>query len=269
MTEKTVTQNTTQKNLSLESIRPLRAQLDSHPVYAAVRTLDDLRTFMSHHIFSVWDFMSLLKSLQEELAPAHAPWSPVGNPTVRRFINELVLEEESDETPPDSAGKFSYMSHFELYAQAIEEVGASAEIAREFSHRASENGFVDALASVENRIPPAASAFMRKTFSFIRTGKPHVIAAAFALGREYIIPPMFRTLLEKMRIDKSQAPAFHYYLERHIHLDEDHHGPLSMLMLNELCGGDGQRIAEAEEAAREAMQARIVFWDGVLDTLRH
>nr|VFJ89053.1 MAG: Protein of unknown function (DUF3050) [Candidatus Kentron sp. LFY] len=256
------------KTISLESIQSLRMQLDIHPVYAAVRNFTDLRIFMSHHIFPVWDFMSLLKFLQGELAPAGAPWSPSGSPTVRRFINDIVLEEESDKALPGPNGEESYASHFELYGDALEEIGGSAKAAREFSLLAAEKGFADTLASMADRVPAPCSAFMQETFSFIDSGKPHVVAAAFALGREHIIPSMFRALLAKMNIGKEQAPVFHYYLERHIHLDEDHHGPLSMLMLNEVCGGDEARIAEAEEAAKSAIRARIAFWDGVFKALR-
>jgi len=32
----------------------VKARLDQHPLYTAVRTLDDLRCFMAHHVFPVW-----------------------------------------------------------------------------------------------------------------------------------------------------------------------------------------------------------------------
>ena len=91
-----------------------------------------------------------------------------------------------------------------------------------------------------------------------------VVAAAFALGREHIIPEMFRALLEKMNIQREQAEVFHYYLDRHIQLDGDFHGPMSLRMLELLCEGDEAKIAEAEQAAIHAIKARIKFWDGVL-----
>jgi hypothetical protein len=102
---------------------------------------------------------------------------------------------------------------------------------------------------------------------FLSADKPHIVAAAFALGREKIIPDMFRQILKEMDINKEDAPAFYYYLERHIHLDEDFHAPLSLQMLNELCEGDSGKITEAENAAISAIQARITFWDGVAEGL--
>lgn len=78
---------------------------------------------------------------------------------------------------------------------------------------------------------------------------------------------MFRALLERINITEQQAPVFFYYLQRHIQMDGESHGPLTMLLLNELCGSDPVRQAEAEAAACDAISARIRFWDGVLQAI--
>ncbi len=247
--------------LNFPSLAALNEQLDSHPVYAAVQDIADLRCFMEHHIYSVWDFMSLVKYVQGEIAPASVPWVPRGDPSVRRFINEIVLGEESDLGLPAADGSVTYLSHYELYCDAMRDVGADPGPAQQFVAMAAERGIAEALAKGPAR--PAARQFVASTFEFIASGKPHVVAAALALGREHIIPGMFRALLAGMGIEEKDAPAFHYYLERHIHLDEDSHGPLSMRMLEEFCGGDPVRVAEAETAARKSIEARIRFWDGV------
>lgn len=242
-------------------VADLGPALNAHPLYAAVRNLDDLRAFMAHHVYSVWDFMSLLKCLQGHIAPTHVPWKPLGSAEVRFFINQIVVGEECDDGLPDAAGNPTHASHFELYCDAMREVGANPAPAIRFAETAADQGIEAALAL--NVAPPAAAQFMRATFGFIATGKPHVVGAAFALGREHIIPAMFRALLGKMGIDAQAAPAFHFYLERHIHLDEDFHAPLALRMVNELVGGDAAKLAEANAAARQAVQARIAFWDGV------
>lgn len=250
----------------LEKIRVLRKELSAHPVYAAVSGMDDLTLFMQHHVYSVWDFMSLLKYLQQQFAPTGAPWLPKGDPHVRRFINDIVLEEESDEGLPQADGTPTYASHFELYVAAMEEVCSGCSSAVEgFIGRVTSDSLQAALNNAH--IPEPSRAFMRSTFAFIDSGKPHVVAAAFALGREHIIPEMFRALLETMKITKEQAAVFHYYLERHIHLDSDFHGPMSLRMLEILCDGDAAKIAEAEAAAISAIEARIGFWDGVLEAI--
>lgn len=246
-------------------IASLRDRLDQHPVYA-LRHLDDLRRFMEHHIYSVWDFMSLIKFLQNHIAPARQPWAPWGDGSVRRFINELVLEEESDAAPPGPNGEDRFLSHFELYCGAMQEIGANHEQPLRFVEIAATQGIEAALAA--GIAPASAAEFMRSTFGFIASGKPHVVAAALALGREHVIPGMFRTFLKHMGIDDVQAPLFHFYLKRHIHLDEDFHGPLSLRMLEMLCAGDSLRVQEAEITARQAIEARLRFWDGVHLSLR-
>ena len=253
------------KHFALESIAPLQAELEAHPIYNALVSIEDLQVFMQHHIYSVWDFMSLIKFLQSHLAPTTWPWTPQGNASVRHFINSLVLEEESDIAGPEEEGVQAYTSHFELYCQTMREVGTTPEVVLNFVNVVVEKGIDAALNA--GLAPAPSEAFMRTSFGFINTGKPHVVAAALALGREHVIPGMFRSFLARMDINEQQAPAFHYYLNRHIHLDEDFHGPLSLKMLDELCAGDAQRIAEAEQAAQDALKARLRFWDGVVEVL--
>lgn len=253
-------------NFPLENVKKLREELALHPVYEAVKEISTLSVFMQHHIYSVWDFMSLVKYLQNEIAPAKPPWLPYGDAAVQRFINDIVLEEESDEGLPLEDGTTTYTSHFNLYVQAMEEVRAgSSEAITAFVSKVASDSLHVAKETIE--MPAVAKAFMETTFGFIESGKPHVVAAAFALGREHIIPEMFRALLDKMNISREDASVFHYYLDRHIELDGDHHGPMSLRMLDLLCEGDQVKIAEAEEAALQAIRARITFWDGVLEAI--
>ncbi|MFM1891418.1 MAG: hypothetical protein RLZ44_495 [Pseudomonadota bacterium] len=246
-------------------VREQQAALEQHPVYGALRDLEDLRVFMAHHVFSVWDFMSLIKYLQGKVAPVQVPWTPTGDPAARYFINQLCLEEESDQVPlPD--GGVAYASHFESYCAAMREVGADAGIPERFIALVREQGLERALAA--GFVPEPARQFNRTTFGLIAADRPHAVAAALALGREKIIPGMFRRFLSEMAISEHQAPSFHYYLHRHIHLDEDFHAPLSIRLVDALCAGDAQRVAEAEQAARLALAARAAFWDGVLGAIQ-
>lgn len=244
--------------ITQEVIETFRHRLEDHPIYDAVTTLADLGCFMHHHVYSVWDFMSLIKYLQSVVAPASVPWTGGGDAAVQRFINELVLEEESDENPVDGG----YSSHFELYQQAMGEIGATTTASRAFVAAVRQQGV--ALALRDSDIPEPARRFTRTTFGFIDSGRPHVVAAALALGREHIIPGMFRAILARIGVSVDQAPIFHAYLNRHIHLDGDFHAPLSLRLLNGLCDGDPLRIDEAVAAARTAVEARLAFWDGVL-----
>jgi len=246
------------KQITSDIIFSFKNQLENHPIYEAVSTIEDLQCFMEHHVYSVWDFMSLIKYLQYQVAPTNYPWTPQGEGSVRRFINELVLEEESDET--NISGEYS--SHFELYHRAMSEVGADITASSKFVYAVEDKGINKALAMPG--VPYPSRLFTSTTFQFIENNKPHQVAAALALGREHIIPCMFRAILKKIGVTDKEAPIFHFYLNRHIHLDEDFHAPLSLRLLNGLCNGDESKIQEAIDAAKQAVTARVEFWDGVL-----
>lgn len=246
------------KVIKSDIVDSLKEVLNHHPIYKAVQSIDELKCFMEHHVFSVWDFMSLVKYLQGIIAPTGAPWVPPRDPELSRFINEIVLEEESDET----LGKEGFLSHFEIYLLAMEEVGADTSKIRHFVHVVGTDGVEAALELPD--IPEASRSFVKSTFGFIKEGQPHRAAAAFSLGREDIIPLMFKAVLKSIGVSKKVAPIFHYYLERHIHLDEGFHGPLALRLLDQMCQDDMRKTEEATTSAKEAIKARIVFWDGVL-----
>jgi Protein of unknown function (DUF3050) len=58
------------------TLAPLRHALLNHPIYGEVDSLNRLREFMQMHVFAVWDSMSLVKRLQNELTSNSLPWIP-------------------------------------------------------------------------------------------------------------------------------------------------------------------------------------------------
>ena len=108
----------------IDSLSPVREKLINHAVYSAIHDLDGLREFARYHAFAVWDFMSLLKALQSQLTCVSVPWVPVGSGQVRYLINEIVAGEESDEAPGLNGGESRRMSHYELYLEAMTQMGA-------------------------------------------------------------------------------------------------------------------------------------------------
>ncbi|RZK55303.1 MAG: DUF3050 domain-containing protein [Hymenobacter sp.] len=245
------------KELQAE-LQPARQQLVDHPLYYSITSLADLRVFMQHHVFAVWDFMSLLKALQRDLTCTTLPWVPTGNPATRRLINEIVLEEETDVDPEGRA-----TSHFELYLRAMQECGADpAPVQRLLAALAEGASVPAALAAAE--APASVQEFVKHTFAVIAAGQPHAIAAAFTFGREDVIPDMFRHLvLDLGRRFPGQLDTFIYYLNRHIELDEENHAPLAQQMVRDLCGTDPQRWQQATAVAQQGMAARVAFWDGI------
>ena len=248
--------------LTSPTIKDLTTQLHTHPLYGAVQTPAALRIFAEHHVFAVWDFMSLLKSLQCALTCVTVPWTPPPSGRTARLINEIVLGEESDHLP---AG--GYGSHFELYRGAMQEIGASTASIDECLRLLSKgHGLGDALA--QSSAPPPVVPFVQTTFAIIAEGRTHAIAAAFALGREDLVPAMFMRVAAESHLLRGTHPQFFYYLDRHIELDGDSHGPLAHEMLQVLCAGIAERHAEAADAVTRALRARLALWDGTLEAIR-
>jgi hypothetical protein len=241
-----------------DRIAPLRARLIAHPLYSAIRSQVDLRLFMESHVFAVWDFMSLLKSLQQRLTCVSLPWVPTTFPTSRRFINEIVLGEESDEFEGRP------ISHFEVYLEAMHDCGASTVAISTLVQDA--QAFPLNLSSA----PPAAARFVATTFDLIRTGSIAAQAAAFTFGREDVIPDIFRNLVRDLNREHSgELGKFVWYLERHIEVDGEDHGPLSLRMVSDLCGNDTSLWQDAGAAAEAAIEARLELWDGILGQIRN
>jgi hypothetical protein len=212
--------------------------------------------------------MSLLKSLQRELTCVQVPWVPTEFAASRRFINEIVAGEESDEYHGRA------VSHFELYLEAMEQAGASVREIRDVVEQArAANMAASAVGSGPSALnamnldnaPEAARQFVQTTFRLLQHGSAAAQAAAFAFGREDAIPQMFRSLVRHLSRDhEGKLDLFVWYLERHIEVDGDDHGPMSLNMVADLCGSDDALWDEAGRAAEESLAARIALWDGVL-----
>ena len=246
--------------MNLSQIEPISKRLEAHSVFSKLNTLDELRVFMEHHVFAVWDFMSLLKRLQEIYVPHGSPWVPQSDGNVVRFINEIVMEEESDQAY-NSDGK-RYASHFEIYLDAMKEVGASTDSINYFLSEVRTSGLEKALNL--SCVPSPSREFMNHTFELIDQGKGHEIAASFSIGRESIVPVMFKRILELTKIGVNDAPVFHYYLERHAHLDGEHHGPMALKLLDDLCANEPGKENEVILQVQSSLNARIKLWDGVI-----
>jgi hypothetical protein len=181
-----------------------------------------------------------------------------GSPATGSLINEIVLGEESDDPYGVPA------SHFELYHAAMTDAGANTGPIDAFL-RALRNGSSVEAALASCAVPAGSRAFVSKTFEFIESGKLHIIAAAFTFGREEPIRGMFRKLVGSLAQRQTAVlQPFVLYLDRHIELDEHHHGPMALEMLAELCGDEVQRWDQATDAAVLALSARLTLWSTVM-----
>ena len=233
-------------------------RLADHPLHARVRDVESLRAFMRTHVFCVWDFQSLLKALQRQLTCVDVPWLPTPDPVARRLVNEVVLDEESDEAPGGG-----HLSHFELYLQAMRDAGADSGPIYGFLARLRAGGLDAALDGTG--LPAGASRFVRHTLHVARHEPVHAAAAVFAYGREEIIPVMFERLVDSLAASAPERwSVMRYYLDRHIQRDGSAHGPAARELVARLCGQDERSWNEAQAAARAALQARLALWDSIL-----
>lgn len=260
------THTSASKDTAMNTLRPTLAakkhELSQHPIFSEIDTLEALRTFMQTHVFAVWDFMSLTKRLQQELTCVSLPWLPPKDPAAARLINEIVLGEESDDHL-----QHGHYSHFELYLDAMREVGACT-IAIEHFVALQQQGVGYDQAMREAGASEAAQKFVRDTLAVALDAPAHRVAAAFLHGRESVIPQMFQQILDTWGIGTQQAPIFRYYLQRHIEVDSEDHGPAAEQLLARLVNNDPQRQAEVYEAAIAAVESRMALWDRLRATLR-
>ncbi|RQO30692.1 heme oxygenase [Taibaiella sp. KBW10] len=241
---------------------PFRNAIINHKVYSIIENVDDLKVFMQYHIYAVWDFMSLLKSLQNNLTCTQVPWFPKGDGETRQLINEIVAGEESD---VDLYG--NKKSHFELYLDAMQQCGADTKEIETFIDALRAGGNFEAAFAAAGT-PPEAIDFVNFTFDTIRSDKAHLQSAIFTFGREDLIPGMFHAIIDDIYKNfPDSISIFKYYLERHIEVDGDHHSHLALQMTSNLCAQNDAYWAEAEMATIQALQSRIRLWDGAYQVL--
>ena len=236
----------------MDPIFSKQKELTQHNVYKTLNNLASIQHFMRFHVFAVWDFMSLLKSLQGHITCVTLPWTPSIYPAeMVRLINQIVLGEESD---VDQFGNPT--SHFELYLKAMEEIGAStAEVC-------------DFLSTLNTQsIPSGAREFVEYNLSVAHHGHVVEVAASFFYGREKLIPEMFEVIVSTLKKENIHAPTLMYYLERHIEVDSGEHGPLAMKCLDFLVGNDDELKNLALNSGIKALEMRKKLWDDVLNQL--
>jgi len=238
------------------SMRRVREELERHPVFAEIGDVPALRAFMEVHVFAVWDFMSLAKRLQRDLTCVQLPWMPPADAAAARLINDIVLAEESD---VDADGNPA--SHLDLYLKAMRDVGASTDQFLLFLDSLRAGRSLDDAFEIA-AVPVFVREFVSRTLATCLRGTTLDTMASFFYGRENVIPDMFQGLLSNWGLSAGQAPGFVYYLQRHIELDGDSHGPAASRMIEAELARRPEALHEARESARLALLSRRALWDG-------
>lgn len=246
-------------SINFSEVEAKKQQVLVHPLFQKMDSLEHYKIFMKYHVFAVWDFMNLLKMLQKHLTCVEVPWFPVGNALTRRLINDIVLGEETDEVKPGV-----YLSHYELYHQAMDQLGADYSWMAAFEKSMRQSRDLEKTLG-EVKLPETIQTFLRTHWEIIQSKDLVQVAAGFTLGREDLIPEMFPLVIDSLaKQDNPAVSDFKFYLERHVELDGDTHGPLAMKLLAELIQGDAQKHQQAVSTAIQALEARNLLWDGVL-----
>jgi hypothetical protein len=120
-------------------------------------------------------------------------------------------------------------------------------------------------------VPSHVRDFVGHTMTLVNSATTEEVLAAFFYGREDIIPEMFRRLLRTIynaehRDDRLRN--FIYYIDRHIELDGDSHGPMGRELLEGLVAHSPHGTERALRAACSSIEARIDLWNGTLTKLR-
>ena len=240
------------------AIQPHRQALLDHPLYSDLAHPRALQIFMQNHVFAVWDFMSLLKALQQRLCCVSVPWIPTRSAAGARLINEIVLGEETD-----ADGNGGFCSHFELYHRSMVQFGAGTGQIDRFVQSLREGATVtEALVSQDVAAP--VQQFVQHTFRTIEQGDVRQIASAFTFGREDLLPDVFRCIVEELNQHVAGSlNDFQFYLQRHVELDGEEHGPLAAQLMTSLCGDDPAAWQVATDAAVASLQARLALWNGI------
>jgi len=239
------------------AVERAREDLLAHPLAEGAWTPSRVRTFMAHHVVCVLDFMSLVKRLQRDLTSTGHPWTPPADPACARFINEIVLDEESD-----AAFGPEPLSHYEWYLRAMAEVGADPGPIRAVEARLVA-GVAPATALAASALPEAAVTFGAATFA-VAEAPLHVVAGVFLHGREAIIPRLFQPIVDGLDAAGTEAPLLRRYLERHIEVDGGDHGPLAARLFARACRGRAELEVEALREAHAALGRRRALWDAVV-----
>ncbi len=249
--------NTKLQNI-IESTQVLRADIINHPLNSNIVTMEHLRSFMEHHIFAVWDYMSLLKSLQKELTCTTLPWCPTVNTKLCRIVNELVMDAESTINLEGEA-----QSQFDIYRDCMKSVGARTEGIDQLIEKVRRGeSLVKALMTTGN-LAPSAALFVLDTFNIIDKSKAHEIAAVFAFGREALLPELFLKMVHNLKDEFPELGAYQVYMEQYLKVHNKQNLEHAYEMLEVLCGNDAIKWVEAEAAAKKALESRLNFWNAI------
>lgn len=265
-------QNLVQQILTSPEVVRLREEIIWHQFFRAMNSQKHLRVFMEYHVFQVWDFMILLKSIQFWINSIYTQWwenfscwFPKVPWKFSRLINEICLDEESDT-------ELSDFSHFEFYLKAMEQSGADMYFIEKSLSYVREIKNIDQNLEWFNFFPCASVKehffFMREVSNII-SDPDHLLykpLASFCIGREGLIPDFFTSIIREISAhSKINNNYFIQYLERHIELDWDEHSEKWYELLGYFL--EDENIDEALSIVIKSLELRKKVLDSMLENI--
>lgn len=233
--------------------------LINHPLYNNIKTEEDINVYMFNQVWCVWDFMTLVKSIQISIVPPNILWIPPKYPELGAYIYEVLLTEETDKSYDGGTS----LSHFQTYLKAMNESKVDTTAVDLFINQL-ESGYDFETAIERCGVHTEAKEFVSSTYEFAKSGL-HISTAVFCLSREGIIPDMFTNLLANTTLSNNYK-IFNWYLNRHIYLDSQSHGPLSIKLFKTIIDTP-QKQEEALEASLKALKARNKFFNYIVNSI--
>ena len=243
-----------------KKLNDLKLKFRAHPLFANKLEQKHICKFMESHIYAVWGFMSILKALQKMITPNKFPWMPNKNTKngLVNFVKEIILCEESD-----FIEGIGFISHFEIYLLAMKNMGADTDHLDKLISKITERGYNEKyLDDIDTS--DEVKRFLKHDLEISMNGTLPEIIGAFTLGREKVIPNMFSYILPAIK-ETSTSSYLVTYLERHIDIDGDRHGPLSMKLLNTYC--DSKQLSLAYVTAIKSLELRLLVWDKIYEDI--
>ena len=223
-------------------------KLSHHEIYGKLTSSVNINCFMSYHIFAVWDFMKLLKSLQNKMGIALQEQLAAYPSEIKKLIEEIVFAEESDLYPYGQPNKY-----FALYLQAISEIGVDEDCLWSF------------LESQDNlhSLKPGIRELVESNLNIARTGTMEEIIAAFFCGREQLTAQIFTSIIKVLKQEGKECPILLGYIERLTQSNSHKRPILAFKLLDYICNNKNDKII-ALQAGLEALNLREQLWDYAL-----
>ena len=223
-------------------------KLSHHEVYSKVTSRAQISCFMSYHIFAVWNFIKLLKSLQIKTSIALRSQALECSGETRDLIGKIVFAEESELYPYGQPTEY-----FAVYLGAISELEVNSNFLWTF---------LTSKHSLQS-LKPGIQELVGYNLTLAETGTIGEIAAAFFCGREPVSYQLFTSIIKILKQDGKECPNLINYTEKLNQENSRQVGTLVLKLLDYFCKDETDKVF-ALQAGLEALNLREQLWNYAL-----